>query len=166
MLRTQLATTAAKHLAPYLGSSNHVYWLSQSQPSRQVDWFVSNSHKIYAVSRRDTADYWSATLAWAWVSLEAQSQRKTVFLGSLNDPRLLLRQPLTITVYSTPETVAAYCFDLDELAVGDTEDAALEDMRVSIVDSYFILKDHQTKLGRLQQAHWNFLRSITQERAT
>lgn len=98
-----------------------------------------------------------------WICGAEQSVEKTVFLSDLGHPALQLTTPLPVTVQSAAESVAAYAYDLDELGVGESEAAALEDLRSSLIAGYYLLKDEVARLGPLQQRHWAFFRRIIRE---
>ncbi len=88
---------------------------------------------------------------------------KTIFIEDLGDPRLSLIRSLPISVEYSSGHVSAYSYDLDEFAIGKNEFDAMNEIRASIVDFYFLLKDEQDNLGPLTQKQWHFLRQIVRE---
>lgn len=98
-----------------------------------------------------------------WITEHAQIQRKTVFVLNLGATSLALKRPLPIALEVTATNVVAYSYDLDELAVSSSESEALDEMRATIVETYFLLKSEQENLGPLQRRHWEFLKQIISE---
>ena len=90
-------------------------------------------------------------------------QRKTVFVQNLGATALALKCPLPISLEVTATNVVAYFCDLDELAVSSSESEVLDEMRATIVETYFLLKSEQEHLGPLQHRHWEFLKQIISE---
>ncbi len=98
-----------------------------------------------------------------WITKQVQVQSKTVFIASLGAVPLALKCALPITLEVSVKSVAAYSYDLDELAISDSECGALDEMRAGIAEAYFLLKAEQKALGPLQSRHWEFLRQIVAE---
>lgn len=88
---------------------------------------------------------------------------KTIFVGDLGSPNLLLSSPIAIYLEQAGEEILAYSYDLEEIAVGESETSAIEEMKASISDAYFLLKGEQENLGPIQQRHWDYLRKIVRE---
>lgn len=100
------------------------------------------------------------------LSLFSHSQdRKTIFIKNLSDPRLSLREgeSLPIFVESWPQLFTACSHDIDEFAFAADEFETIEEIKASIVELYFSLKEDQNNLGPLPQKHWDFLKSVMQE---
>lgn len=93
----------------------------------------------------------------------AGSRHKTIFIADLADARVSLQKSLPITIESAGESVVAYSYDLEELATGQDESAAITEMKALLVESYFLLKEEQTALGPIQQQHWDFLKHVVRE---
>lgn len=87
----------------------------------------------------------------------------TIFIADLGDPHLILSSPLPIQVEQAGERVAAYSYDLDELAVGPDRFSAIDEMKASIVELFGILKEEKDNLGPIPQRHWSFLKKIIKE---
>lgn len=100
------------------------------------------------------------SLSFATKSL---SDRKTVFVRDLGDPRLTMRGALPVVLQSWGEQTIAYSLDTDDFAIGKDESSAIDELRASVVDLFFLLKDDQVHLGPLPTKHWNFLRSFIEE---
>jgi hypothetical protein len=96
-------------------------------------------------------------------SVPVGSHPTTFLIADLGDARIALSRPLPVLVEPAGDQYMAYSFDLDELATGHDESSAIDDMKAMIVDSFFLLKAEQGRLGPLQQQHWNFLSRIVQE---
>ena len=89
---------------------------------------------------------------------------KTVFICDLSDPRLSLSRPIPVSLEFWPEIVTAFSYDVEEFGVAESEFAALNDLRASIRELYFLLKEEESKLGSLPRQHWEFLKSVVQEK--
>lgn len=105
----------------------------------------------------------SGSTNFIWMTERAQIRRKTVFVLSLGTSSLALKSPLPISLDVTATNVVAYSYDLDELAVSSSESEVLDEMRATIVETYFLLKSEQDILGPLQRRHWEFLNQIISE---
>lgn len=80
--------------------------------------------------------------------LKQQNKRKHVALSSLASDRYRLRQPLWVEVDTSGEsTVSAHVSDLEEYGTGATEYEALEDLRVSLSETYSFLLENASVLG-------------------
>lgn len=84
-------------------------------------------------------------------------------LRDLADHRLRLIGFLPVVLQYGEESVTACSYDLEDFGVGATEFEALADLRSTIIDLYFSLKEDQDHLGPQPQREWAFLRSIVQE---
>ena len=89
---------------------------------------------------------------------------KTVFICDLSDPKLSMSRAIPVSLEFWPECVTALSYDLEEFGVAESEFAALNDLRASIRDLYFLLKEDESKLGPLPRQHWKFLKSVVQEK--
>lgn len=89
--------------------------------------------------------------------------RKNIFIQDLGDPRLSLDRSIPIALDFWYDSVTACCHDLEDFGVGQDEFSALADLKASLVDLYFLLKNDADRLGPLPQRHWNYLRSIITE---
>jgi len=88
---------------------------------------------------------------------------RILHLRSLADDRLRLIAPLPIVLQYGEESVTACSYDLEDFGVGATEFEALADLRATIVELYFSLREDQHRLGWQPRRDWAFLRSIIQE---
>jgi len=89
--------------------------------------------------------------------------RKSILLYSLRHPRLRLREPLAVLLEHDDGQVIAQSYDLDLFGYGDTENEALEDLRQTVADLYFELKENAEGLGLLPEKVWGYLSSIISE---
>lgn len=122
-------------------------------------WFVT-----YVGFRiRETGTYPAGIYPVYWSSLGTFYQKKTVFLQDLGVAKLQLLCPLPVSVEIGDSFAAVFNADLDELAVEETEGDALDELKGSIAESYYLLKNERANLGPLQQRHWNFLQRIIRE---
>jgi hypothetical protein len=90
-------------------------------------------------------------------------ERKSFLLYSLRHPGIELREPLAVLVEQDGEQVIAVCYDLDVFGYGDTENEALDDLRRTVADLYFELKEHPEELGPLPELVWAYLSRIIAE---
>lgn len=93
----------------------------------------------------------------------APTGQKSIFIADLGDPRVMLLQSLPIEVNRWPEHVTVYSHDLEIYCVADDIPAALTEMRASIVELYFMLKEERDRLGPLPRARWQFLSHVIRE---
>lgn len=89
--------------------------------------------------------------------------RKNITISDIGHKDLTLIAPIAIYLEQAGDEVLAYSYDLEELAIGTDEYSAVEDMKGSICDLYFLLKTEQRHLGPLQEKHWNYLKKIIKE---
>ncbi|MDH7486709.1 MAG: hypothetical protein QHJ81_10595 [Anaerolineae bacterium] len=89
--------------------------------------------------------------------------RKLILLYSLHQPRLRLKEPLAVLLERDNGQVIAQSFDLDLFGYGDTESEALEDLRQTVADLYFELKESAGGLGTLPEKVWGYLKDIVSE---
>lgn len=94
--------------------------------------------------------------------LKSIEKRKTLFIHSLHNKRLELITALSVVIEYDGHQFIAYAPDVDIYGCGDTEYEAMEDLRQSIVELYFDLKDE--KLGRDLQRIFDYLKSIIEEK--
>jgi len=85
-------------------------------------------------------------------------KRKNLFIHSLHDSRLELNVPIPISVEYDNYQFVAYAPDSDIYGSGDTEYEAIDDLRQSIVELYFDLKNE--KLGKDLQKILDYLESV------
>lgn len=91
--------------------------------------------------------------------------RKTIFIHDLGDRRLALEAAIPVALDFWPgSSVTACCYDLEDFGAGQDEFSALADLKESLVDLYFLLKNDADRLGPLPQRHWDYLQSIITER--
>jgi hypothetical protein len=95
---------------------------------------------------------------------DGSQSRRTVFVRDLGDPRLSLTASIPVALDLWEGSVTACCYDLEDFGVGQDEFSAITDLKVSLVDLYFLLKADADRLGPLPQRQWNYLRSIALEK--
>jgi predicted RNase H-like HicB family nuclease len=93
----------------------------------------------------------------------SELEKTAYFIGNLDRPELNLRSPIPIYVEAAGEQFVAYSPDLEEFAVGLDHQSAIDELKESIIAVYFILKKDQSRLGPIQQNHWDYLRRIILE---
>lgn len=96
--------------------------------------------------------------------IERYFQKKSILMYSLHSPSLKLNEPLAVHLEYDKEEVVAFCYDLDIFGYGETETEALEDLRKTILDLYYELKENKDNLGILPERVWNYFSSIVEEK--
>ena len=81
----------------------------------------------------------------------------------LGDPRLILNRPLPVVIQYGDDSVTACSYDLEDFGVGETEFEALKDLKATIVELYFTLKENQGRLGPQPEKEWVSLHSLIKE---
>ena len=87
--------------------------------------------------------------------LKSIEKRKTLFIHSLHNPRLELNTALSVALECDGYQFIAYAPDIDIYGCGETEYEAIEDLRQSVVELYFDLKNE--KLGKDLQRIFEYL---------
>jgi len=98
-----------------------------------------------------------------WSHLATAQRHKTVFVQDLADPRVSIVEAIPVALEFWDNLVTACCYDLEEFEVAGDEFTALEQLKSSIVDLYYILKSEADHLGPLPQRQWNYLRRMVRE---
>lgn len=94
--------------------------------------------------------------------LEKIEKRRLLFIHSLHNSRLELKIPLPISLENDGYQFIIYNPDIDIYGCGETEYEAIEDLRQSIVDLYFDLKEEE--LGTDLQKIFEYLQSVVSEK--
>lgn len=89
------------------------------------------------------------------------ASRKMFFINSLHNSHLTLCAPISVSLEYDGYQFIAYAPDLDIYGCGDSEYEAMEDLRESIVELYFDLKEET--LGLDLQKIWEYLKSVITE---
>ena len=89
------------------------------------------------------------------------ASRKIFFINSLHNSHLSVHAPISIFLEYDGYQFVSYAPDLDIYGCGDSEYEAIEDLRESIVELYFDLKEEE--LGSDLQKIWEYLNSIITE---
>lgn len=96
--------------------------------------------------------------------MERVLEKKSILIYTLHSPSLKLKEPLAVHLEYDKEEVIALCYDIDLFGYGETEVEALEDLRSTIEDLYYELKENESNLGILPQRIWGYLSSIIEEK--
>ncbi|MDI6795095.1 MAG: hypothetical protein QME81_19885 [bacterium] len=96
--------------------------------------------------------------------IERVLEKKSILIYTLHSSSLKLKDPLAVHLEYDQEEVIASCYDLDLFGYGETEVEALEDIRATIEDLYYELKENESKLGILPQRIWGYLSSVIEEK--
>ena len=91
------------------------------------------------------------------------ASRKIFFINSLHNSNLSLCAPVSVSLEYDGYQFITYAPDLDIYGCGDSEYKAIEDLRESIVELYFDLKEDT--LGPDLQKIWEYLKSVITENA-
>jgi hypothetical protein len=99
-----------------------------------------------------------------WSHIANPYRQKPIILQDLGDRRLSVCRPIAVSLEFWEGFVTACCYDLEEFDVAGDEFTAVEQLKASIVDLYFILKSDEGHLGPLPQRQWDYLRATLQEK--
>ncbi|MBI2529268.1 MAG: hypothetical protein HYY95_22365 [Candidatus Rokubacteria bacterium] len=97
-----------------------------------------------------------------WPYFPGDRQQRTVFIRDLADPRVVVVEPIPVSLEVSDGQPTACCYDLEQFGIGDDEFSALDDLRATIVELYLALKGEQS-LGPLPQRQLAYLRSVVRE---
>jgi len=92
--------------------------------------------------------------------VEKLARRHPLLLYSLRHPQLRLSSPIAVSLEDDGVQVIAAAYDLDVFGYGETEWEALDDLRHTITDLYFTLKDDARALGPMPRRVWEYLSDI------
>lgn len=95
--------------------------------------------------------------------VEKLARRHPLLLYSLRHPQLRLSSPIAVSLEDDGVQVIAVAYDLDVFGYGETEWEALDDLRHTITDLYFTLKDDARALGPMPRRVWEYLSDIIEE---
>jgi len=92
------------------------------------------------------------------------SPSKPVLLYSLHHPDLFLATPIAVSLEHDPDgaQVVAYAYDLNLFGYGETELMALGDLRRTVADLYFELRETRHHLTGEALAIWRYLTQTVQ----
>lgn len=96
--------------------------------------------------------------------IEKVMEKKSILIYSLSSPLLKLKEPLAVHLEYDKEEVVAFCYDLDIFGYGESEIEALDDLRKTILDLYYELKENKDNLGILPERIWDYLSFIVDEK--
>ena len=91
------------------------------------------------------------------------ARRRPLLLYSLRHPQLKLSSPIAVSLEDDGVQIIASAYDLDAFGYGETEGEALDDLRRTITDLYFTLKDDARALGPMPRRVWEYLSDIIEE---
>ncbi len=89
--------------------------------------------------------------------------RDRVEIGSLLDTRLRMRRSLTLEIERQGDSYVAKCSALNEAGYGDDPSQAVQDIRWTIADIYWKLKEDQDRLGADLVETWRKLSELVYE---
>ena len=95
--------------------------------------------------------------------LTRASNRRPILLYSLRHPHLSLTEPLSVALEYDGKQVIAYAHDLDLFGYGETENEALDDLRRTVADLYYTLREERASLGPMPAQVWDYLTHIIVE---
>ncbi len=84
--------------------------------------------------------------------------------GTLLDDRLRLLRPLTVRIEKENEFFIAGCEYLEEFGYNHDPMSALDDLRVTIAELYWSLKEQQGRLGADLAQIWVRMKEVIAER--
>lgn len=85
-------------------------------------------------------------------------------IGTLVDDRLHLRQAITVKMMKENEFYIAFCEKFQEYGYGNDPISAVDDLRLTLVELYWSLKENQDRLGVDLAKLWKSLQSYIEER--
>ena len=88
---------------------------------------------------------------------------KRIQIGSLLDPRLRLRESVTLKMEQDDEFHVAWCEELNEYGYGPDPISAVQDARNTIAELYWQLKTEQERLGPDLANTWKKLSCLVYE---
>lgn len=84
-------------------------------------------------------------------------------IGSLLDSRLRMREPLTLVMEQEGEFYIAKCDELNEFGYGADPIGSVQDVRKTIAELYWQLKENQDRLGSDLTKTWQRLSELVYE---
>ena len=100
--------------------------------------------------------------AFPWPYFPASRQQKAVFIQDLRDSRLAVAEPIPVSIEVADGQVTACCYDIEQFGTGDSEFAALDDLRATIVELYNTLR-REPRLGPLPAQQLAYLQRVIKE---
>lgn len=100
--------------------------------------------------------------AFPWPYFPASRQQKAVFIRDLGNPRLSVTAPIPVSIEVADGQVTACCYDIEQFGAGESEFAALDDLRATIVELYDTLKEERN-LGPLPRRQLAYLEQALKE---
>ena len=161
MLHPATHWSSVQPTASYLYASTGVRYTTSRQ--LEQEFAARSADRIVLVSSPTVTISSTSNTAPLWIGVDYQNAPKTVFIADLGRASLRLIAAMPISVEPAGAQVLAYSYDLEELAVGETEAEAISEIKASIADAYVLLKREQANLGSLQQKHWRYLAGIVRE---
>ena len=84
-------------------------------------------------------------------------------IGSLLDPRLRMRRDINIPIYIDGLYHVATCRELDEFGYGNDPIMAVQDLRRTIAELYWSLKQDKNRLGNDLNRVWGVISTLIYE---
>lgn len=135
-------------------------FLRGEDTERQKEQFSNFIAKIASSDEINISD--SIIVENVYANLRKYS--KTVYIRNLDDPRLVLKREMPITIDFSDNVFTAVSYDLEEFGIGKDEIEALKDIRDSIVSLYYMLKKEEHNLGPLPRRQWEYLKDLILEK--
>lgn len=88
---------------------------------------------------------------------------QNIFISSLADERLLLKQPIPVHVMEDNGGYIAHYYDVEAVGFGDTVSEALNNLKENITELYFDLISDVDSLGPLPRKWFIILKELIQE---
>lgn len=97
--------------------------------------------------------------------LEAsQATPREFIVGTLLDDRLRLRVPIRVEMEQEGAFYVAKCNEFSEFGYGKHPMSAVDDLRVTLAELYWTLRDEESNLARHVSQTWARLRGAVEER--
>ncbi|MDI6793512.1 MAG: hypothetical protein QME81_11715 [bacterium] len=97
-------------------------------------------------------------------NIHSAFKAQNVFISSLGNARLILKQPLLIQVMQDEGGYIAHYHDVEAVGFGDNVSEALNNLKENIVELYFDLKEDADNLGPLPQKWLIILKELIAEK--
>ena len=102
-----------------------------------------------------------------WASKAAETQaialQDQATIHSLLDPRLKLKRPIAIALERENEFYIASCNEFEEFGYGYDPTQAIDDLRQTLAELYWTLKEDQDRLSPHLARLWNRLQRVIEE---
>jgi hypothetical protein len=115
---------------------------------------VQASYAVFDSRRLRIADAPVGIASVAQLRANPSATPRTIFVGTLPDPRLRLTQPIQAEVHREGGRIGVWSPEFEELGTGANLSAAIRDFQQSIIELYFALREDADRLGPGPASVW------------